>query len=460
MQGERMRRVNEAVREIVSSAVTLRLNDPRIGFVTVTGVETSPDLRHATVFVSVLGGEAERDDTLAALTESRVELQHEIAVHLRMKNTPKLKFSYDDSVDRGMRMTELINRQAREYELHAREAEERMNDRAAIVERFREAEKYLLTTHENPDGDALGSLVGMNSILQALGKDTVMFMHEDEFPLPYEYRYLLADDQAIHFEPSDLLERTVVYLDCGQFERMDIDFLRNDALTLINIDHHHDNTRFGTFNLVEGRASCTAEIVYSLMKELGVELTPFLADALYVGLVTDSGRFMYQNTGVEAHRMAADLIENGEVDVHETYVRLFEDQPFGKVQLLARALSTLQRFDGGLVTVCNLTRADFSETGSEETFTEGIVDFARSISGTEVGVLVRELTGEGREHQSKISLRSSGDRVDVSAIARSFGGGGHRQAAGATTEKSLEEAIQAVREAVREQLATDRITAA
>jgi ribosome-binding factor A len=123
MQGERMRRVNEAVREIVSSAVTSGLNDPRIGFVTITGVETSPDLRHATVFVSVLGGEPERAETLEALADARKELQHEIAVHLRMKNTPKLKFSYDDSVDRGMRITEMINREAREHERPAPEAE-------------------------------------------------------------------------------------------------------------------------------------------------------------------------------------------------------------------------------------------------------------------------------------------------------------------------------------------------
>lgn len=111
MPGERMRRVNEAVREVVSSAVASGLQDPRIGFVTVTGVETSADLRHAVVFVSVLGDETERADTLAALADARRELQHEIALHLRMKNTPKLRFSYDDSVDRGMRITELINEQ-------------------------------------------------------------------------------------------------------------------------------------------------------------------------------------------------------------------------------------------------------------------------------------------------------------------------------------------------------------
>lgn len=333
------------------------------------------------------------------------------------------------------------------------------DDRTQILARLRGDEKFLLTTHENPDGDALGSLVGMNTILQSLGKDSVMFMREDEFPLPYEYRYLLEHDQAIHFEPADLDERTVIFLDCGQFERMDVDFLRKDGLTLINIDHHHDNTRFGTLNLVEGKASSTAEIVYSIAKDLDVELTPFLADALYVGLVTDTGRFMYQNTRSESHAMAADLLAHG-VDVHDAYVRLFEDLPFAKVQLLARALATLQRFDGGVVSVCNLTRDDFTETGSEETFTEGIVDYPRAISGTEVGVLYRELTGEGREHLAKISLRSSAERVDVSAIARAFGGGGHRQAAGATTDKTLDEAIELIRESVREQLSSDRQSAA
>ena len=124
MPGERMRRVNEGVREIVSSAVTSGLNDSRIGFVTVTGVETSSDLRHATVFVSVLGDESERDQTLEALADARKELQHEIAVHMRMKNTPKLKFSYDDSVDRGMRITEMINEETRGQAQPALEAEE------------------------------------------------------------------------------------------------------------------------------------------------------------------------------------------------------------------------------------------------------------------------------------------------------------------------------------------------
>ncbi|MBJ7347641.1 MAG: DHH family phosphoesterase [Thermoleophilaceae bacterium] len=327
-----------------------------------------------------------------------------------------------------------------------------MSDRAAILERLQSSEKFFLTTHENPDGDAIGSLTGMHGVLQALGKDSVMFMRANEFPLPFEYRYLLGEDQVIHFEPTDLDERTVIFLDCGNFDRMEVDFLKGDNVFIINIDHHHDNTCFGALNLVEGGASCTGEIVYSLMQDLGVELTPQIAEALYVAMVTDTGCFMYQNTGPAAHLMAADLIERGGVEVHHVYERLFEGQPFAKLQLLARGLSSIERFDGGLLTVAHLTRADFEETGSEETFSEGVVDHARAVSGTAIGALVRELTGPGREHMRKVSLRAADERIDVSVIARGFGGGGHRQAAGATTEMSFEEVTDYIRAGITEQL--------
>jgi phosphoesterase RecJ-like protein len=326
-----------------------------------------------------------------------------------------------------------------------------MSDRSEVLSRLRGDEKFLLTTHENPDGDALGSLVAMHAILGEMGKDSVMFIRESEFPLPYEYRYLLADEIVIHAEPDDLAERTVVYLDCGSFERMNVDFLKTGGATLINIDHHHDNTRFGQLNLVESTRSSTAELVYTIAQDLGVELNPFIAEALYVGLATDTGRFMYQNTGPEAHEMAAALQRAG-VEVHLTNKRIYEDQPAGRIELLGRGLATLQSFDDGDVNVVNLTRADFEETGAEETWTEGIVDFARAIKGTKVGAMYRELTADGREHLAKVSLRSSDDRIDVSAIAREFGGGGHLRAAGATTELSLDEAIELIRGAVRRQL--------
>src|SRR3954468_574283 len=228
-----------------------------------------------------------------------------------------------------------------------------------VVEELARADKLLLTTHENPDGDALGSLLSMHWILEQLGKDSMMFMSPDEFPLPWEYRDWTFDG-LVGAPPEDIDERTVVFLDCGNIDRMPVDFLQRDGVHIVNIDHHHDNTRFGTVNLVVPEASCTAEIVWQLARELGAVITLPIADALYVGLVTDTGRFMYENTGAEAHRMAADLIESG-VEPHVGYRRLFEDLPFRRLQLLQRALASVERLDGGVVTLAHLTKDDYEE---------------------------------------------------------------------------------------------------
>ena len=319
-----------------------------------------------------------------------------------------------------------------------------------VVEELRQADKLLLTTHENPDGDALGSLLATHQILTLLGKDALMFMAADEFPLPHEYRYMNFNG-VLNGPPGDFADRTIVFLDCGNIDRMPVDFLQQADLHILNIDHHHDNTRFGTVNLVVPDASCTAEIVFRIAKELEVEITPETADALYVALVTDTGRFMYENTTPEAHRMAAELIELG-VDVHDVYRRLYEDLPFSRLQLLGRALERVSRYDGGVLTATYLTRADYEETGSMETDSEGIVDHIRSVEGTKVAALVRELLSDDRVGMRKVSLRSTDGTVDVSRIARAHGGGGHRQAAGFSTELPLEELMERLRIEVGEQL--------
>src|SRR5918999_5587221 len=221
-------------------------------------------------------------------------------------------------------------------------------EQGQVVAELRRADKLLLTTHENPDGDALGSLLAMHWILEQLGKDSLMFMSPDEFPLPWEYRGWTFERLA-GTPPDDVAERTVVFLDCGNIDRMPVDFLQAEGLHILNIDHHHDNTRFGTVNLVWPDASSTAEMVWRLSKELDVEITPGIADALYVGLVTDTGRFMYENTSPDAHRMASELIDAG-VNAHGVYRRLYEDLPFSRLQLLQRALASVERHDDGAVT--------------------------------------------------------------------------------------------------------------
>jgi phosphoesterase RecJ-like protein len=326
-------------------------------------------------------------------------------------------------------------------------------DRDRVLEELRSAQRLIVVAHEHPDGDALGSLIGMQGALTALGKDCLMFIDSSELPLPQEYDFLSLSG-LVSSPPDDLDERTIVFLDCGNLERNPAEALQRSGMHILNIDHHHDNTHFGTVNLVVPDASCTAEIVWDLMQGLGTAPTQEIAEALYVGLITDTGRFMYENTGPRAHRMAADLIEAG-VDVHEIYRRVYEGVPYGKLALLARGLAKVERYDSGRLTVTELDAADFAESGAEESYSEGVIDHLRAVQGTAVAALVRDRIGDtdgNGKPLRKVSLRASDERVDVSAIARVQGGGGHRQAAGFTTALEWPALVEFLREEVAQQL--------
>jgi bifunctional oligoribonuclease and PAP phosphatase NrnA len=313
-----------------------------------------------------------------------------------------------------------------------------LSDLDRVSAELRARKRFLLTAHEGPDGDALGSLLGMHQLLTQLGKDSVMFLAAKEFPLPIEYRFLPLEE-VFHEPPADMADRTVVFLDCGNIDRMPVDFLAEGGNALINIDHHHDNTRFGDFNLVDVNASCTAEIVYDLAILLGARITAEMASALYVGLITDTGKFMYENTNSHTHRVAAELIDAG-VDIDDTYRRLYEHVPIEKLRLVARALEGIQRLCGDRLVLSYITGADYEATGAGEEMTEGVIDHLRSIEDTKVAAVIRDLGNRGRAAR-KVSLRSSEGDVDVSAIARKHGGGGHKRAAGFSTDLELDELV-------------------
>jgi phosphoesterase RecJ-like protein len=325
-----------------------------------------------------------------------------------------------------------------------------LDTRELVLARIREDSCFVLATHEGPDGDALGSLVAMQELLSVLGKDTAMFISSHDLPLPDEYVPFFSLDGLIQEVPADIDERTVVFLDCGNIDRNSASVLR-DGARLLNIDHHHDNTLFGTINHVVPDASCTAEIVWDLMHGLDVQPTRKVAEALYIGLITDTGRFMYENTGPRAHLMAAELLEAG-VDVPAINRRLYEDMPAGKLALLARALGQVQRYDSGELTLVALSAEDFECAGAEESYSEGIIDHLRAVQETKVAVLVRELTSGDRKGQHKVSLRATDDDVDVSIIARAQGGGGHRRAAGFSTQLDAAQLVEFLRAAIAEQL--------
>jgi phosphoesterase RecJ-like protein len=323
------------------------------------------------------------------------------------------------------------------------------SDLAAVADAIREHDRFVLTTHENPDGDALGSLLAAKLALEQLGKDTIMVLHGDA-PLPVEYGFMPLGDLQRRW-PDDVADRVLLAVDCANESRIaDPEVLGRVPLS-INVDHHHDNTRFGRINLVVADASSTGEVLRDLFRELGVELTPDIAEALYIALVTDTGRFQYTNTTPKALRLAAELVEAG-ADVHRVFQGVYESVQFAKLKLLARALERAQVYEGGRIVVSYLVRTDFTEVGAPEAYSEGIIDPLRSVEGADMAVLIREPPRQDGPAR-RVSLRASIDELDVSAIARKSGGGGHRQAAGFSSEASIEEITDFVR---REFLASSR----
>src|SRR5438105_2972003 len=195
-------------------------------------------------------------------------------------------------------------------------------DFSAVADAIRGHDRFLVTTHENPDGDALGSLLATTLALRSLGKDTEMYLF-GEVPLPSEYRFMELGDLR-RVLPEDVGERVLVAVDCANETRIGhgLELVAQARLT-IDIDHHHDNTRFGDVNLVVADASSTAEVLRDVLGELGVELAPEIAEALYIGLVTDTGRFQYSNTTAKALRLAAELVDAG-ADVHHVFQQVYE----------------------------------------------------------------------------------------------------------------------------------------
>ena len=316
-------------------------------------------------------------------------------------------------------------------------------DLQAVAETLREHDRFLVVTHENPDGDALGSLRAMTLALRQLGKDAEMLLCGSG-AVPGEYAFMQLDG-LLRELPADADQRVLVAVDCAKADRIGPDTALVDRAPLVvDIDHHHDNTRFGSVNLIVADASSTGEVLRDVFAELGVEITPEIAESLYIALVTDTGRFQYSNTTAKSLRLAAELVEAG-ADVHAVFQQVYESVEFAKLKLLARALDRARVLEGGRIVVSHLLRTDFGEVGAVEPYSEGIIDYLRAVEGSELAVLIREPPRDDGPVR-RISLRASIDELDVSAIARLFDGGGHRQAAGFSSEKSIDEITELIRQ--------------
>jgi phosphoesterase RecJ-like protein len=455
MPTERMRRVNMVLREVLAEGVEA-LEDPGLGFVTITAVRAASDLSQASVYVSVLGSEKRRARSLRALDRAHGVLQSRVARELHFKRTPQLSFHYDETIDQAMRLEELISRE----QGPPVEAQPGMTDIAletdleAVVAALAATDRVLIATHENPDGDAIGSMAAAAAAIRRLGKEVRTYL-EPESSVPHEVAFLDTDGLERHVDPATLSGWTLLALDCGNERRMGAQYtdLLAGCSPVIDVDHHHDNSRFGTANLIDGSASSTAEILVRIFDRLGAEITPAIAEALYVGLVTDTGRFQYRTTSPAALRLGARLVEAG-VDVHKVFERVFESVQPGKLKLLGRVIDHAVSYCDGRVLVSHVTRDDLALVAGDEATTEGLIDHLRAVEGVQVAGLIREQVplGDGTLAPNRVSLRSRG-LIDVSAIARLSSGGGHKQAAGFSHPGSVDDIRRFIVSEVSAQLA-------
>jgi bifunctional oligoribonuclease and PAP phosphatase NrnA len=315
-----------------------------------------------------------------------------------------------------------------------------------VAERLRHETHVVVVTHESPDGDALGCLAGFALMCERLDVPHVSYVPGDA-PIPAEYQFLpRLRDVVRGTVPVVGPETTVYMLDCASLARGGSE-LFGEGVTLVTIDHHQDNPGNADLNLLDPSAASASAILYDVFQAGRFPIDVQIGACLYVGLVTDTGRFQYSNTDPRAHRMAAELQELG-VDVAAISQQLYETVPVSKLRLLARALERLTVTHEGRAVMSWLQEQDFVAVGANESHAEGIIDTLRQVDGATVAVLARE-KGGGGQAKTKVSLRSTDGRVDVAAIASLKGGGGHKQAAGFTTDGDVFEVLQWTEEQLR-----------
>jgi bifunctional oligoribonuclease and PAP phosphatase NrnA len=311
----------------------------------------------------------------------------------------------------------------------------------AAVDAVKNAQSVALACHLNPDGDALGALLGVSLALRSLGKKSYPTWGSDPVETPPSLTFMPGVDSLV--QPGDVPDEVDLFvaLDCGAAHRLgSIEKIALGSDRLINVDHHPGNDNFGTLNIVVETASSTSEIVAFLLKDVGVEFDRDIATCLYTGVVTDTGRFQYGNSSPETLRLAADLLSYG-VEAPQIALHVFESAPFSYLKLLGRVLERATLFEGQRFVYSWITRKDLKETGVGADETDLLIDAVRTTRDADVAAIFKEQ----KDGNYRVSLRSkSGPNdtvVSVGEIARAHGGGGHELAAGYTAV-DVESAVQ------------------
>ncbi|NSW90729.1 MAG: bifunctional oligoribonuclease/PAP phosphatase NrnA [Firmicutes bacterium] len=297
-----------------------------------------------------------------------------------------------------------------------------------IIDVLRKSKSIVVLPHIQADGDALGSGLALALALSRINSNVMVYLEED---MPQMYSFLPGQEMVAVFPDSIEVPDTVVAIDTGDIERLgNRASLFKSVKFTINIDHHPTNTHFADFNYVCSNSSAAGEIIYQLINMMGLVLDADISTCLYVAIITDTGGFRFANTTYITHLVASDLLNNG-INVTEISAKVFDSISIEKVKLIGAAISSLELLEDGRIAFITVTEKMMQETGARDEECEGIVNLGRNIHGVEIAVLFRE-----KKEEVKVSLRSNSD-IDVSIIAGSFAGGGHKKAAGCTIKGNL-----------------------
>lgn len=301
-----------------------------------------------------------------------------------------------------------------------------------IISLIKESKKVAILPHISADGDAVGSSIALALALRKLDKDVVVILEEE---IPKVYSFLPGIDTTRVYKSERQNFDTVIALDTGDMERLgDRAEVFNSAAITMNIDHHHTNSEYAFYNYIQRSSSATAEIIYQLIKMLGLNIDAEISVCLYVAIATDTGGFRYSNTTSLTHQITADLINNG-VNVAEISQKVFDNTSIQKVKLMGIAINSLELLESGKIALITITDKDIKNAGAKDEDCDGIVNIGRNIDSVEVAAMLRQRDNG----EIKINLRSK-TFVDVASIVNMYGGGGHKKAAGCTTEnKQIQE---------------------
>lgn len=307
-----------------------------------------------------------------------------------------------------------------------------------IISKIKESNKIAIMSHIMPDGDNVGSCLALYNALKKSGKNVHLILDDE---IPKVYKFLNNSEKAERpgqYESFDL----VIALDCGDAKRLGKSGIYLENNFVINIDHHISNDEFGDLNMIDANAAATAEIIYQIIKILGIDMDKEISECLYTAIVTDTGQFQYSNTTSLTHQIAGDLINNG-VNVSLMFERIYQNSSKEKVMLMKTALGTLEFYHNDSISCISLTLEQMREVNALEADSDGIINLARDIECVEAAIFLKEL----EPGKVKVGLRSK-KVVDMAAVALQFGGGGHIRAAGCTLHGTIEEVKEKVLDAV------------